>query len=191
MSTQADPTQANPTQANRTQTSRTQPNRTQPTSAPGERHAPRFLDGVGLIAGREITMRLRSKAFLWSTGVLMLAVLASVILGSIFGAQETTTKVAVVAGASAVVDDNAALEPVAASDQDDAERMLRAGDVDAIVAPAASEPLGITVYGLDSPPDSVVSALSVEPTVELLEPAATDPTLAYLVAFGFGLVFFM
>ena len=31
----------------------------------------------------------------------------------------------------------------------------------------------------------------MEPTVELLEPAATDPILAYLVAFGFGLVFFM
>ena len=43
-------------------------------------------------------MRLRSKAFLCSTGVLMLAVLASVVLGSIFGAQESTTKVAVVAG---------------------------------------------------------------------------------------------
>ena len=136
-------------------------------------------------------MRLRSKAFLWSTGVLMLAVLASVVLGSIFGAQASTTKVAVVAGASAVVDGNEALEPVAASDQEEAEELLRAGEVDAIVAPAASEPLGITVIGLDSTPESVVAALAVEPTVELLEPAATDPTLAYLVAFGFGLVFFM
>ena len=162
-----------------------------PTTAQADRHAPRFTDSVGLIAGREITMRLRSKAFLWSTAVLMLAVLASVVLGSIFGAQESTTKVAVVAGASAVVDGNPELEPVAASDQDDAERMLRAGEVDAIVAPAASEPLGITVIGLDAPPTSVVQALSVQPTVELLEPAATDPGLAYLVAFGFGLVFFM
>ena len=137
------PTQA--TRANRTQTNRR-----------ADRHAPRFLDSVGLIAGREITMRLRSKAFLVVDGVLMLAVLASVVLGSIFGAQESTTKVAVVAGASAVVDGNPELEPVAASDQDDAERMLRAGEVDAIVAPAASEPLGITVIGLDAPPDSVV-----------------------------------
>jgi ABC-2 type transport system permease protein len=31
----------------------------------------------------------------------------------------------------------------------------------------------------------------VRATVEVLEPAAVDPTLAYLVAFGFGLVFFM
>jgi ABC-2 type transport system permease protein len=156
-----------------------------------DRTAPSFVANVGLIAGREIRMRVRSKAFLWSTGVLMLAVLASVVLGSIFGAQASTTKVAVVAGASAVVDGNDALEPVAASDQDEAEEMLRAGEVEAIVAPAASEPLGITVIGLDSPPESVVGALAVEPTVELLEPAATDPTLAYLVAFGFGLVFFM
>jgi ABC-2 type transport system permease protein len=158
---------------------------------PADRTAPSFVDSVGLIAGREIRMRVRSKAFLWSTGVLMLAVLASVVLGSIFGAQASTTKVAVVAGASAVVDGNEALEPVAASDQEEAEEMLRAGEVEAIVAPAASEPLGITVIGLDSPPESVVAALAVQPTVELLEPAATDPTLAYLVAFGFGLVFFM
>ncbi len=169
---------------------------TRPAGAPrpagdAERTPPSFVDSVALIAGREITMRFRSKAFLWSTGVLMLAVLASVVLGSIFGAQASTTKVAVVAGASAVVDGNEALEPVAASDQDEAEELLRAGEVEAIVAPAASEPLGITVIGLDSPPESVVAALAVEPTVELLEPAATDPTLAYLVAFGFGLVFFM
>ncbi|RZS63377.1 ABC-2 type transport system permease protein [Agromyces ramosus] len=156
-----------------------------------DRAAPRFVDSVALIAGREIRMRFRSKAFLWSTAVLMLAVLASVVLGSIFGAQESTTKVAVVAGASVAVDGNDALEPVPAYDQDEAEEMLRAGEVEAIVAPAASEPLGITVIGLDSPPESVVAALAVEPTVELLEPAATDPTLAYLVAFGFGLVFFM
>lgn len=160
-----------------------------PTEA--ERAAPRFVDSVMLIAGREIRMRFRSKAFLISTAVLMLAVLASVVLGSIFGAQSETTKVAVVAGASAVVDGNDVLEPVEASDEDEAERMLRAGEVDAIVAPAASDPLGIVVIALDAPPTDVVRALSVSPSVELLDPAATDPGLAYLVAFGFGLVFFM
>jgi len=156
-----------------------------------ERTTPRFTDNVALIAGREITMRVRSRAFLISTGVLMLAVLASVLLGGIFGEQESTTKVAVVAGATAVVDEAEGLEPIAASDKDEAERMLRAGEVDAIVAPAASDPLGITVIGLDSTPESVVDALSVHPTVELLDPSVVPPGLAYLVAFGFGLVFFM
>jgi ABC-2 type transport system permease protein len=161
------------------------------TVADTERRTPSFVDSVSLIAGREITMRLRSKAFVISTGVLMLAVLASVVLGSIFGAQTETTKVAVVGGATAVVEDSDALEAVPAADEAAAEQLLRDGEVDAIVAPAASEPLGIIVTGLDSTPDSVVRALSVRPTVELLEPAAVDPTLAYLVAFGFGIVFFM
>jgi ABC-2 type transport system permease protein len=160
-------------------------------STDAERRTPSLVDSVSLIAGREITMRVRSKAFLISTGVLMLAVLASVVLGSIFGAQPETTKVAVVAGAAAVVEGNNELEAVPAADDAEAEQLLRDGEVEAIVAPAASDPLGITVIGLDSPPNSVVSALSVRPTVEVLEPAAVDPTLAYLVAFGFGLVFFM
>ena len=157
----------------------------------GERRTPSFVDNVTLIAGREITMRMRSKAFLISTGVLMLAVLASVVLGGIFGSQSELPKVAVVGGATEVVAGNPALEAVPVADQDAAEQLLRDGDVEAIVAPAASEPLGIIVFGLESTPNSVVSALSVSPTVELLDPAAVDPMLATFVAFGFGIVFFM
>lgn len=157
----------------------------------GERRTPSFTDNVTLIAGREISMKMRSKAFLISTGVLMLVVLASVVLGSVFGSQTDLPKVAVVNGATEVVAGNPALDAVPVADQDAAEQLLRDGDVDAIVAPAASEPLGIVVIGLESAPNSVVSALSVNPTVELLDPAAVDPMLAYFVAFGFGIVFFM
>ncbi|MFB9308228.1 ABC-2 type transport system permease protein [Agromyces hippuratus] len=160
-------------------------------STDDDRSAPGFVETVRLISGREITMRMRSKAFLISTGVLMLAVLASVVLGSMFGSQSELPKVAVVAGATDVVEGNPALEAVPAADQDAAEQMLRDGDVEAIVAPAASEPLGIVVLGLESAPNEVVAALSVSPTVELLDPAAVDPMLAYFVAFGFGIVFFM
>ncbi|MGW9631069.1 ABC transporter permease [Agromyces sp. NPDC055520] len=160
-------------------------------SMQAEHRTPSFAETVRLIAGREITMRMRSKAFLISTGVLMLAVLASVVLGSVFGSQSELPKVAVVAGATDVVAGNPALEAVPVADQDAAEQLLRDGDVEAIVTPAASEPLGIVVIGLEAAPTSVVAALSVSPTVELLAPAAVDPMLAYFVAFGFGLVFFM
>ena len=153
--------------------------------------APSFVDSVSLIAGREITMRLRSKAFLISTGILMLAVLASVVLGSLFGGQSEPAKVAVVGGAASVVDGNEQLEAVPVDDQAAGEQLLRDGEVDAIVAPATSDPLGVVVIGLDQAPSDVLQALAVYPTVELLEPAAVDPTLAYLVAFGFGIVFFM
>ncbi|UOQ91229.1 ABC transporter permease [Agromyces endophyticus] len=136
-------------------------------------------------------MRLRSKAFLISTGVLMLAVLASVVLGSLFGGQSDPTKVAVVGSAAESVAGNEALEAVPVDDEAAGEQLLRDGEVDAIVVPDASDPLGITVIGLDQTPNGVVGALSVRPSVELLEPAAVDPGLAYLVAFGFGIVFFM
>lgn len=154
---------------------------------------PRFVDNVGLIAGREITMRLRSTAFLVSTGVLMLAVLASVVLGSLFGGQSEPAKVAVVgaAASSAQLEGNPALEAVPVDDEAAGEALLRDGSVEAIIVPEASDPTGIAVIGLDQTPGGVVQALSVQPAVELLEPAAVDPTLAYLIAFGFGIVFFM
>jgi len=173
-----------------------------PTNTPGGRGAseasvssppaePRFVDSVSLIAGREITMRLRSKAFLISTGVLMLAVLASVVLGSLFGGQSDPTKVAVVGSAADAVAGNEALDAVPVDDEAAGEHLLRDGEVDAVVVPEASDPLGLTVIGLDETPNGVVQALSVHPTVELLDPAPVDPGLAYLVAFGFGIVFFM
>ncbi|WP_350348569.1 ABC transporter permease [Agromyces sp. G08B096] len=158
------------------------------TDAP--HHRPRFTETVGLIAGREISTRLRSKAFVISTLVLMAAVLVSVVLGSVFGSNDDPARVAVVGEASAAAAEAPGLEPVVADDLAAAERMLRAGDVEAIVADEASDPLGITVIGLDSPPNQVVGALSVRPSVELLERAAADPLLAYFVAFGFGIVFF-
>jgi ABC-2 type transport system permease protein len=59
--------------------------------------------------------------------------------------------------------------------------------------PAAdgSSPFDVAVIALDSPPESVIGALSVAPPVTLLEPAGQDGLLVYLVAIGFGLVFFM
>ncbi|MFF2388412.1 ABC transporter permease [Agromyces sp. NPDC058104] len=152
---------------------------------------PRFIDSVSLVAGREITMRLRSKAFLISTGILMLAVLASVVLGSLFGGQSDPAKVAVVGAAASAVEGNPALDPVPVDDEAAGEQLLRDGEVEAVISPEASDPLGIAVTGLDQTPSGVVQALAVVPTVELLEPAAVDPGLAYLVAFGFGIVFFM
>ncbi|MFF2272813.1 ABC transporter permease [Agromyces sp. NPDC058136] len=153
--------------------------------------APSFVDSVSLVAGREITMRLRSKAFLISTGILMLAVLASVVLGGLFGGQSEPSKVAVVGAAASAVEGNPALDPVPVADQAAGEQLLRDGEVEAVISPEASDPLGITVTGLDQPPGGVLQALAVTPSVELLEPAPVDPTLAYLIAFGFGIVFFM
>ncbi|HEX6955138.1 MAG TPA: ABC transporter permease, partial [Agromyces sp.] len=100
-------------------------------------------------------------------------------------------RVAVVGEAASAVAGIDALDPVAAADRDEAEALLRDDEVEAIVAPSSSGQLGLVVIGLDEPPSDVVSALSVAPEVEVLEPAPVDWGLAYLVAFGFGVVFFM
>lgn len=156
-----------------------------------ERTVPTFPATVGLVAGREIMSRLRSKAFMISTAILMLAVLASVILPSVLGGDDEEARVAVVGSAAAATDGVVGLESVPVTDRAEGEALLRDGEVEAVVVPAPSEGVGVTVIGLDEAPGSVVSALSISPAVELLDPATVDTGLAYLVAFGFGIVFFM
>ncbi|QTX05938.1 ABC transporter permease [Agromyces archimandritae] len=150
--------------------------------------APRFTQAVGLVAGREISSRVRSKSFLVSTALLALAVLASIVIGG-FAAQNTEPPQVAVVGQSAAVADRG-LDVVAAGDRAEAERMLRDGDVDAIVVPGG-DAASTTVIGLDSAPDTVVQMLSVPPQVEILNPDAPNPFLAYFVALGFGIVFLM
>jgi ABC-2 type transport system permease protein len=158
---------------------------------PAERELPAFTRTVGLVAGREIMSRLRSKAFLVSTGILMLAVLASVILPSVLAPEGETSRVAVAGAAASASEGVDGIEAVPVSDRAEGEELLREGEVDAVVVPGASEGVGVTVVGLDEAPGDVVSALSIAPEVVLLEPATVDSGLAYLVAFGFGIVFFM
>ncbi|MEB4614765.1 ABC transporter permease, partial [Leucobacter sp. M11] len=51
--------------------------------------------------------------------------------------------------------------------------------------------IGLTVLGLEDAPSDVIGALSVQPTVELLQVAELNPFLVYLVGIGFGIVFMM
>src|SRR5690349_8918202 len=106
------------------------------TTAP-ERRTPRFADSVGLVAGREIVTRVRSKSFIISTIILMVAVLASIILGSVLsGTGESAPKVAAIGSSASSVAEKAGFELETASDQAAAETMLRDGDIDAIIVDA-------------------------------------------------------
>jgi len=182
---------------------------TERTRATSDWREPGFGHGAGLVAGREVSTRLRSKAFLITTGLLMLSVLVTVILSSVLGGTASgPTKVAVVGAASSVVTEPSGLESVPADDLAAAEQLLRDGQVDAIVAPtesiadagftaaapgsagAASAGLDVTVIGLDQAPGSIASALAIQPPTAIIDPAPADPLLAYFVAFGFGIVFF-
>ena len=151
---------------------------------------PAALPATWLVAEREIRMRLRSKAFLISTGILMLVVLASVILPSVLGGGDSKPKVAAVGSAIAAVQQADAFEVTEAASVDEAEQLVRSEDVDAAVVPGDGA-TGLTVIGFDEAPSDVVAALSVSPAVQLLETPTHNPGLVYIVAIGFGLVFFM
>jgi len=161
---------------------------TSPAGTPPRLPAPR--GAVWLVAEREIISRLRSKAFLISTGILLLAVLASVLIGGLLSGNSEATKVAVVGSAASTVSQADGLKAVPAADRAAAEKLVRDGDVDAAVVPDSS-PTGVTVIALSDAPTGVVQSLSVSPKVTLLDPSKQDPLLVYFVALGFGIVFFM
>jgi ABC-type Na+ efflux pump, permease component len=161
------------------------------TTEPLVRNAGAPRGAVWLIAEREIVSRLHSRAFLISTGIVLLAVLASVLIGGLLSGNSSPTKVAVVGSAASVVDQASGLKAVPAADRAAAEQLVRAGTVDAAVVPDDSAPAHLAVIARSDVPSAVVEQLSIAPRVTLLEPSKQPPLLTYLVALGFGLVFFM
>ncbi len=161
--------------------------------------APAFAQSTMLVTGREVRMRLRSKSFLISTGILLVGILASIIVSGFLtangglGGSGDPTRVAVVGSAQQAVSGAESLEGVPADSVEDAQAMVRDGDVEAAVVPdtQADSDGAVLVIGDTSAPDGVVSALTDTPRVELLEEPTTNPAIAYIVAIAFGLVFFI
>ncbi len=152
---------------------------------------PAVMQSVSLVARREITMKLRSKAFLISTAVLMLAVLGSILLGGFLGGSPIKTSVAATGSAIAVAEQLPNMKVTKVASVDEAKKLVHAGTVTAAIVPAEGTPAGVSIIALDSVPNTLVSMLSVAPKVELLEPSDVNPFLAYLAAIAFGIVFFM
>ncbi|WP_248703864.1 ABC transporter permease [Curtobacterium sp. MWU13-2055] len=148
-----------------------------------------FVQAVRLVSAREIQARIRSKAFVVSALILIGMVVASIVVGGIVGkaAADDTTPVAVVDGVS--LPTTAGLDVTDSTSVADAERLVQNGDVDAAIVPS-DDPLGYKVVGLDEAPTDVVSALSVTPRIELLDPDALPGGLVYLIAIAFGVVYF-
>jgi ABC-2 type transport system permease protein len=143
---------------------------------------------IWLVAMREVIVRLRSVAFLVSTGLMLVLILGSVVISAVVSANAADPKVAVVQGVELPADAAIDAQPVAS--RDEAEQLVREGDVDAAIVPADG-PLGFAVLGDENVPVSVVQALSVAPPVQLLDETGDAGFLGYIVAIGFGLVFFL
>ncbi len=174
-------------------------------------HRPTARKAAWIVAEREITTRLRSKAFLISTGLLLLIVLAGVLVGgfaSQIGGFGGPTKVAVV-GEGAAALESAGFEVTEVADRPAARELVESGEVDAAVVPGGAGEIGatisaggtegtesagesaVTVIALESAPGDLVQALSTSPEVELLDPIIENFFLAYIVSIAFGMVFFV
>lgn len=144
---------------------------------------------IGLVAEREITSQVRSKAFLISTAITLLLILGGIILSSVLGGggdEEATDTVALVGTSETVSASTLDVREVAS--RAEAEELLRSGEVDAVVL-ADDSPAGVTVLGLEEVPGGVVGTLTVQPEIELLEPPTGNPGLRAVVGIGFGLAF--
>ena len=151
--------------------------------------APSFWQSATLVAWREVIMKLRSKAFLFSALFLLALVVGSIVIGNVVAQNEGDPKVAAVGSTQSVLAELPGLDVTDVASAEEAEELVRSGEVEAAVLPS-DDPLGYRLLALDSEPESLVQALSAQPAVELLDPSAQSELLVYLVAFGFGIIFF-
>ncbi len=144
---------------------------------------------IWLVAEREIGAKLRSKAFLIGTGILLALALAGVLFGGFAGKSAGQTAVAVTAETAEVVQGVDLIDPTEVADRAAAEELVRSGDVEAALVPSDDGPFGYTILALEEAPRTLAMMLSQSPEVEILEPQTTDPMIRYFIALGFGLVF--
>ncbi len=172
-----------------------------PTQPSGRRHAgpasPSLVQSIGLVAEREVKMRLRSKTFLISTGILLLVILAGIVVGG-FMAKNTAseaTKVAVVGSPGGGLTEGAAgkFDITGAPDVATAEQLVKDGDVEAAIVPSDSNATGYELIFATEADPTLVSQMSVQPQVTILDPDSDGSAgfLLYIVSLGFGLVFFV
>ncbi|MGW8482857.1 ABC transporter permease [Microbacterium sp. NPDC055903] len=156
---------------------------TRPTLSAGQ--------GMWLVAERELSTRLRSKAFLISTGILLIVALVGVIWMGASSGTTSTTPIAATSEAAALLPEDGPFEVTEAADRDAAVALVEAGDVDAAIVADAAAPTGVVIIAGQSAPDALVAAFSVTPTVELLDPDAPTFGMRYILGLIFGLVFMM
>jgi ABC-2 type transport system permease protein len=146
---------------------------------------------IWLVAEREIIARVRSRAFLISTGFMLVAVLASVIIGGIVSGQDHSTPVAAVGSTAQKLSDVPGLKITTVPDRQHAVELIKDGTVDAAIVPDDSNQTGVKIIAEKTSPDELVQLLSVKPPVQLLDESGMSPMVRYFAALGFGIVFFI
>jgi len=149
----------------------------------------RETSAVWLVAEREIGSKLRSKAFMISTGILLLIALAGVLFSGFMAKNPDPTSVAVTPETVAAAETMQNTKITEVADAAAAEQLVRDGDVSVALVPRDDSPFGYGAVFLDDVSNTLLMQLAQLPPVEVLEPAATDSFLRYIIAIGFGIVF--
>ena len=147
-----------------------------------------------VVAEREVSTQVRSKAFLIQSGLLLVGLIGMVVLYTFLGDREQTSTVGVVDEISATAvdeastiaqarDGNVVLDSTTYDDVDAAEDAVLAGDVDAALLPAASGE-GYELVGDDSVSATITQSVSaaVSHLVTTANAAEQDVDLAALVS---------
>jgi ABC-2 type transport system permease protein len=136
-----------------------------------------------LVFGREIRAKLRDKAFLFSTVSFLVIIIASIAVPTLINSG--ATKVAVVGTGYGEALRQAGFEVLQVGEPAAAERLVRAGDVEAAVL------AGPRVIALDERPDEVVEALSTAPEVQLLDELPYNRAVAILVPLAIAMLCYL
>ncbi|MEV8273445.1 ABC transporter permease [Microbacterium sp. NPDC077184] len=151
--------------------------------------APSAAQSVWLVAEREIGSKLRSKAFVISSAILMLVSLAGVIWAGFAAGSSSETPVAVTSDSARYVEQVPNLELTQVASRGEAEELVRAGDVDVAILADPASPVGFSVLGDESVSSTLLMQFAQVPTVELLQPQDGVAALGFIAAIGFGVVF--
>jgi ABC-2 type transport system permease protein len=146
---------------------------------------------VWLVTEREIGSKLRSKAFLISTLVLVLLLLGGLVVGAVIAASPSKTIVAVTSETAHVVSGREDVQTKTVTTPAQAEALVKSGAADAALVPKpqGDSPFDYVIVAKDTVPQSLVGSLSQGPPVVLLVHNGQNDILRYLVAVGFGVVF--
>ncbi len=172
-----------------------------PQQTPKLTPSPSFSSIVGVVAKREIMTRVLSKSFIISTVVTLVIMLAAFVFAPLLGDLMEGDAPSVVAtkDVASKLDGVPNLEVKEVADEEAARKAVQAEDADAAIVASQSSPTGVKVFTLDSPPESVMSAVSHYPEIEVVQKVAADgspvdgpnPMITYFLALGFGIVWMM
>ncbi|MGI6878522.1 ABC transporter permease [Microbacterium sp. gxy059] len=145
--------------------------------------------GAVLVAEREVTTRLRSKAFLITTAIFVFGILAAIIVMHFVSSGESTTSVAAQGEAAQTLEQVDGFEVTPVDGRDEAEQLVVDGEVEAAVLPDDASPTGLAVIADTEAPSVLLEVLSQSPSVELLDPDGGWSPLRYMMGLAFGVIF--